>query len=216
MRELLERLSTLSTVVICAACAIHLAVFAFLWIWARRDLRIIVSSLADFTRDLRHRSILDSTAHLSDQIEAFLADVNEVLSDPSRKRDRAALLERMNILDEKRKYLHSLTFESCYNVARSMIEAYPLAGVVGTVLAIGVVLQTDRAADPSTGVTVLVQRFGESIWATFAGLVSAIMLMFINGFLETPFTRLSENRVHVRETVAHAKRELLINAGDPS
>ena len=216
MPQLIGRLSELSVFVICTACVVHVASFLFLWAWARRDLRVIVSSLADFTRDLRHRSILDTTAHLSDQIEAFLADVNEVLSDPSRKRDREALLQRMSILDEKRKYLHSLTFDSCYNVARSMIEAYPLAGVVGTILAIGVVLQSDKAADPSTGVTMLVQRFGESIWATFAGLTSAILLMFINGFLETPFTRLSENRVHVRDTVAHAKRELLVHAGDPS
>ncbi len=32
--------------------------------------------------------------------------------------------------------------------------------------------------------------------------------MFVNSLLEPGFSRLSENRLHVRETVAKAKREL--------
>jgi hypothetical protein len=59
---------------------------------------------------------MDGTVHLSDQIEAFLADVNEVLENPARRTDREALLHRMNILDENRRYLNSLTFETCYNL----------------------------------------------------------------------------------------------------
>jgi hypothetical protein len=35
--------------------------------------------------------------------------------------------------------------------------------------------------------------------------------MFINGILEPPFSRLTENRLHVRETVARVKRELSIS-----
>jgi biopolymer transport protein ExbB/TolQ len=90
-----------------------------------------------------------------------------------------------------------------------MIEAYPLAGVLGTILAIGAAL---NSPDPETASSVgaIVQRFGEAIWSTFAGLSAAIVLMFINGILEPPFSRLSENRLHVRETVARVKRELSI------
>ena len=211
MSELIDRLSALSTFAISVACAVHIVFFIFLWTWARRDLRNIASSLADFTRELRHRSILDSTSHLSDQIEAFLADVNEVLSDESRKQERESLLRRMNILDEKRKYLHSVFFETCYNLGRTMIEAYPLAGILGTILAIGAALQVD-SAEAGIGVNVIVRKFGDAIWSTFAGLTAAILLMFLNSLMEPTFNRLSENRVHVRDTIAHAKRELSMHA----
>lgn len=214
MSGLIDSLSGLSTVLIAAACAVHLSLFLVLWIWSRRDLRTIASSLDDFTRGLKHRSILDTTAHLSEQIDAFLADVNEVLGHPSRQTDRNALLQRMNILDEKRRYLSSMFFETTYNICRTMIEAYPLAGVLGTILAIGAALQTGSAAEGVATVSTIVSRFGDAIWSTFAGLTAAIMLMFLNSLVETPFRRLGENRVHVRETVARAKRELSLNSSE--
>jgi len=152
--------------------------------------------------------VLGSTAHLSDQIDAFLADVDDVLDDPSREEDRKTLVARMNILDERRRYLHSMFFETVYNMARTMIEAYPLAGVLGTILAIGAALQADAGAAGDASVSMIVNRFGDAIWSTFAGLIASIILMFANSFLETSFGRLAENREHVRHTVARAKREL--------
>lgn len=215
--ELIGRLSGLSTLTIVAAFAVHGFVFLVLWVWARRDLRVIASSLFDFTRRLKNQSLLDSHAHLSDQIDAFLADVNDVLDDPSRQEDRRSLLERMNLLDEKRRYLNSMFFETVYNITRTMIEAYPLAGVLGTILAIGAALQMDADAGTAVTVSSIVDRFGEAIWSTFAGLVAAILLMFVNSMFETGFERLSENRRHVRETIARAKRELSLHtAAAPS
>jgi biopolymer transport protein ExbB len=169
MQELLDSLSGLSTFVIAGAFAVHLAFFFLLWVWSRRDLRNIASSLYQFTSNLRHRSVMDSTVHLSDQIEAFLADVNEVLENPARRTDREALLHRMNILDENRRYLNSLLFETCYNLCRTMIEAYPLAGVLGTILAIGAALNSPLDPETASSVGAIVQRFGEAIWSTFAG-----------------------------------------------
>jgi biopolymer transport protein ExbB/TolQ len=182
-------------------------VFIGLWAWARRDLKNIASALFDFTRGLKHQSMLDATAHLSEQVEAFLADVNDTLGDPSRQADRAALLHRISILDEKRRYLNSMLFETCYNMARTMIEAYPLAGILGTILSIGAALQQ------SATIQAIVQRFGDAIWSTGAGLMAFILLLFLNSFLEPPFVRLAENRQHVRATVARAKRELSFTAG---
>src|SRR5690606_4851111 len=59
----LDQLSALSTLVITSACAVHLFVFFILWMWARRDLRHIASSLFEFTRGLTQQSVLGSTAH---------------------------------------------------------------------------------------------------------------------------------------------------------
>ena len=216
MPGLIDNLSSISTSVIGAAFAVHLSAFFVLRVWSRRDLRTIASSLDDFTRGLKHRSVLDSTMHLSDQIEAFIADVKEVLETPGHQADRQTLLERMSILDEKRKYLNSLFFETSYNICRTMIEAYPLAGVLGTILAIGAALQTGPDVTGSSAVTQIVERFGDAIWSTFAGLSAAIVLMFLNSWVEPPFRRLAENRTHVREMVARAKRELSFNAGEQS
>lgn len=209
---LLKQLSAASTFVICAAFAVHLFVFFVLWVWSRRDLRKIASSLYDFTKGIRNQSLLDSHSHLSDQIDAFLADVNDVMDDPTRKQERTSLLERMKILDEKRRYLDSMLFETVYNMARTMIEAYPLAGVLGTILAIGAVLQTPESADASVSVVgSLLGELGKAIWSTAAGLVSAMILMFLNSCLEPAFSRLTENRTHVRQTVSRVKRELAMS-----
>ncbi|MGC1276321.1 MAG: MotA/TolQ/ExbB proton channel family protein [Planctomycetaceae bacterium] len=205
MTDLLDRLSALSTLAIAAAAAVHLAFFVLLWIWFRRDTRVIAASLDRFTRGLKHRSVLDATGTLGDQIEAFLADVNEVLSSPAAVDERRVLRDRVNILDERRGYLNALPFETAYNVARTMVEAYPLAGTVGAILAIGAAL---TGPESDSTVAKIVTQFGEAIWSTFAGLTAAIVLMFVNSLLEPKFTRLGENRAHVRETVARAKREL--------
>lgn len=208
MNELVQYLSTLSTLIISATCGVHVLLYLVLWMWSRRDLKKIASALFDFTRGLKNQSLLDSTAHLSDQIDAFLSDVNDVLDEDGREIDRQALLERMRVLDEKRWYLNTMSFETVYNMARTMIEAYPLAGVLGTILAIGAALQANNADQTTATLGVILGRFGDAIWSTAAGLLAAMILMFINATLEPAFSRLSQNRHHVRDTVARAKREL--------
>lgn len=214
--DLLERLSQLSTPAIVCAFIVHLFVFLMLWTAYRHNLRTIALTLEDFTRGLRHRSVLDRTVHLSDQIEAFLTDVKEALETPSRAEDRQQLAIRLNILDEKRRYLHSLRFETYYNMWRSMIEAYPLFGLMGTILAIGAALQAGSSGEQAASTAAIITRFGEAIWSTFAGLFAAISLIFINSFVEPRFTALSENREQVRDMVARAKRELSLSANNPA
>jgi biopolymer transport protein ExbB/TolQ len=206
---LLDQLAHASTYVIVAAFFAHLLLFWLLWAWARRDLKNIASALSDFTRGLAHQSMLDSTAHLSDQVDAFLADVNDVLDDPSRQQDRQTLLNRISILDEKRRYLNSMLFETVYNMARTMIEAYPLGGILGTILSIAAALQQTAT------IQAIVARFGDAIWSTGVGLMAFIVLLLLHSFLEPPFLRLSENRQHVRATVARVKRELALSTAGP-
>lgn len=211
--DLLGRLSALSTPVIASVAMLHLLAFFWLRAWAGRDLRRMAADFDSFTRELKHRSLLERGINLSDQIEAFLADIRDILDDPAKKAERQALWHRMRILDEERRYLQSHAFDTAYNVCRSMIEAYPLAGVLGTILAIGAALQSGQG-DAQQTVGDIVRFFGDAIWSTFAGLIAAMVLMFINSIVETQFRRLSENRQHVRETVARAKRELAISAGE--
>ena len=209
---LLNRLSGLAAPIIAIVAALHLLAFFWLMGWARRDLRRMAADFDQFTRELKYRSILERGSNLSDQIDAFLADIKDVLDDPSKSAERQNLWQRMKILDEERRYLQSQSFETWYTVCRTMIEAYPLAGVLGTVLAIGAGLQSGQSNAQQT-IADIVRNFGDSIWSTFIGLFSAMVLMFVNSIVETKFRRLTENRLHVRETVARTKRELSIAAG---
>src|SRR6056297_1097320 len=129
---LIVRLSELSSWIILMALGLHLVLYAALFRWARRDLRGIAQALDEFTQDLRNRSLFGTTRHLSEQIDALVADVREVIDDPSRHGDAAVLLQRIRVLDERRGYFASLWFETCYSIGRNMIEAYPVAGVLGT------------------------------------------------------------------------------------
>lgn len=215
--DLLQSLSSLSTAAIILAFVLHLLFFFWLTAWARRDEHRMAADFEAFTRDLKHRSILERGLPLSDQIEAFLADIKDVLDDPAKQTERKALWQRMKILDEERRYLQSQSFETSYNICRTMIEAYPMAGILGTILAIGAALQAGKSTgDAATTVSAIVRNFGESIWATFSGLMAAIILMFFNSLVETRFRRLAENREHVRETITRAKREMSLSQGDPA
>ncbi len=201
---MLEQISHLSTYLIAGLGAVHVAAFFMLAGWTRRENRMLAQTLNRFTEGLPNRSQLDWGTHLADQIEAFLTDIDDVLAEPDGSPNRGLLRQRMQIIDERRDYLQSSRFETAWNVARTMIEAYPLAGVLGTICAIGAAL-----AGPDGGtVSTIVARFGDAIWSTFAGLSAAILLMLIHSYWETSFARLSENRDHVRDTVTKAKREL--------
>jgi biopolymer transport protein ExbB len=210
-QDLMQQCSRLVTPVIAGVAALHFLVFLWLAAWARGDVRRLAATLDAFTRDLKYRSLFERGADLSEQVDAFVADVRDVLDDPSKTAERLALAQRMQILDEQRRYLHSHAFETCYNVARTMIEAYPLAGTMGAILAIGSALQMSPDDSRNT-VGTIVRFFGEAIWSTFAGLISAVILMFVNSVVETRFQRLGENRAHVREMTARAKRDLSLAA----
>ena len=216
MNDLLARLSELSVPVIGACFAAHLVGFWVLLVWSGTGMKRLANTLDAFTRGLRHRSVVTEPRGLPDQIHAFLADVGDVLAaprrDPAAAADRAALRERIETLDESRRYLPSLSFEAAANTARTMIEAYPLLGVLGTVLAIGAAL----AGGEEATVGDIVGRFGEAIWSTAAGLGAALVLMFVGSLLEARFARLIELRKDVRAAVAHAKRELIVGNAPPS
>lgn len=201
---LLDQISQLSTTLIAGLAILHLLAFFMLAAWARRERRSLAQTLNRFTEGLPNRSQLDWGTHLADQIDGFLADIDDVLAEPPGSDNRGLLRQRMKIIDERRDYLQSSRFETAWNMARTMIEAYPLAGVLGTIIAIGAALSGPEGGS----VSLIVGRFGDAIWSTFAGLSAAIILMLVHSYWETSFARLSESRGHVRDTVSKAKREL--------
>ncbi len=210
--EWLRFCSTLATPTIAVVAVLHICLFLILRIWRKRDLQFLTETLDEFTHGLSNRSQLPRGTALENQVDAFLQDVGDVLADPRRQSDRQLCLNRLDILDQRRHYLNSIRFESAFHSARTMIEAYPLAGVLGTVLAIGSALQSDTTSGNAVGVNLVMERFGDSIWSTFAGLTAAVLLLFVSSLQEVHVARLAECRSGVREMIGRAKRELRLVA----
>lgn len=185
--------------------ALHLVFFWLLRAWAGRDVRTLAQLLERFTDGLHQRSRLDWRGHLTDQIEAFIQDTQDALSD---RTQQAKIRERLSVIDEQRPYLDSYRFEAAWNVARAGIEVYPLLGVLGTIFALWLAMR-EPAGDAAATVGTIVERFGLAIDSTFAGLAMAVMLMIVNSFYETLFVRITESRRAVRKLVAQVKRELI-------
>jgi len=120
---LLNQISQLSTYLIAGLAIFHLAAFFLLAGWARRERRSLAQTLNRFTEGLPNRSQLDWGTHLADQIDGFLADIDDVLAEPQGSANRSLLRQRMQIIDERRDYLQSSRSEAAWNVERTLSEA---------------------------------------------------------------------------------------------
>ena len=103
------------------------------------------------TGGLSRRSDHDPTHTVDERIDTFIADIREVIQNPQSPGESRKLYERIVSKDELRRYLQGTKFETWYNVARTGIEIYPLLGIIGTVLAIGLGLNARPATDVAAG-----------------------------------------------------------------
>jgi biopolymer transport protein ExbB/TolQ len=212
MNSVMEFLPGTISYVICGLATVHAVGFVVLWRWSSRDYRSQYRLLEDFTSGLSHRSRLAVGGHIADQVDAFLADIRDVLGRDPTDSSRQTLTDRIYVLDERRDYLNSMSFEKWTNMARTVIEVYPLLGILGTILAVAAALPA-LEANEAGAMTDIMRLFGAAIWSTIWGLGAAIILMWANSWLEPEYSRLAEIRINVRDVVAQAKRELGGDAG---
>lgn len=212
MNSVMEVLPGTISYVICGLATVHAVGFVVLWRWSKRDYRSQYRLLEDFTSGLSHRSRLSVGGHIADQVDAFLADIRDVLGRDPTDSSRQTLTDRVYVLDERRDYLNSMSFEKWTNMARTVIEVYPLLGILGTILAVAAALPA-LEANEAGAMTDIMRLFGAAIWSTIWGLGAAIVLMWANSWLEPEYSRLAEIRIQVRDVVAQAKRELGGDAG---
>jgi biopolymer transport protein ExbB/TolQ len=216
--------------------AIHAAGFVALLQARNRRVRQLESHLTNLVGGLSRRSDHDPSHTVDERIDTFIADIREVIQHPQSAGESRRLYERIVSKDELRRYLQGTKFETWYNVARTGIEIYPLLGIIGTVLAIGLGLNTrpdapsptsaapqaitasattpppaaapEPAPAPNAPTGAIVRNFAASIWATLVGLLFAILFMMVNAYLEPSFNRLIEHRANVRNVITHAKSQL--------
>ncbi len=218
---------------ILAAGIAHCFALVGLWAAGKKQLREISFYLFNlvkgFSSSIDHHPGL--TVH--EQIDSFIADISEVLHNRERAADRSKLYHRLIIKDESKRDLRGTKLETFYNVARTSIEAYPLLGILGTIFAIAlglnsprpmpsiagagqsIVATTQGAASaspeeefPAATSSAIIRNFANSIWSTASGIGFAIVLMIVNSCIEPGFDRLEGHRKSVRDVIGAAKIQL--------
>jgi hypothetical protein len=241
LSSLLQWLSENASLLICVLAVFHFLLFIWLRVQWSGALRKLQDFLGSLLRNIPGTTDLRRATDLDDQIEDFLQDVHAILTQDHFQEERATILTRVVAKKEQRPYLRAKGFERWYSVARAGVEIYPLAGILGTILAMGVSLtaappvqmpdsEADRAAitegieaditplgatsSDETAVASIVTNFRSAIWSTFFGLLFAILFMGINAWHEPSFTRLVEYRKAVREAIREAERGMVVAQGE--
>jgi hypothetical protein len=235
--SLLQWFADNASLLICCFAAVHFLVLLVLRVWWGRTLLTLQDYLRSLLANIKGTSDPSSTGDLDDQIEAFLQDVRAILTQEHFQHERDEIRTRVIAKKEQRPYLRAKAFERWYSVARAAVEIYPLAGILGTILAMAVSLapgiqpdaalaagsgNTAAAADADqpragtddtaaeTAVAGIVTNFRSAIWSTFFGLLFAIVFMGITAWYEPSFARLVEYRAAVREAIREAERSMVI------
>lgn len=224
---------------IVAVGLLHFAALFAVYRWRKHQAEGLAAYLSNLVKTFASSSDLDPRLTVSDRIDRFITDIREVLSDRQRHGDRSRLYHRLVIKDELRRDVEGTKLETWYNVLRTGIEAYPLLGILGTVLAIGLGLSVPAApppaapaaavaADvraagqapaeaPAASTSTIVRNFANSIWSTCAGILFAVVLMLVNAAIEPGFERLHKHRESVRDVIGAAKVSLGMEvAGAPA
>jgi biopolymer transport protein ExbB len=196
--------------IILAFAIVHAGLFSWLAASYRRKTKGLGAHLENLVRGFSSRSDTARNLSIDDDINMFLADLQDVIRNPAKLHELEDLRTRLIYKDEARPYLKTASFERVYSLSRTLIEIYPLLGILGTVLAIGCGLASQANAAPESGAAIdaVVRNFGNSIWSTFMGLLFAVIYMILNAFWEPSFLRLMEHQTNVREVITAAKCRL--------
>lgn len=186
---------------------LHAALFGWLWLSRRKQIRSLEGHLSNIVGTLSVHTDVDPNNTIDEKIDSFLHDIREVLHDPERRQDQRTLYQRLVLKEESKTYLKGQRFETWYSVLHTFIETYPFWGILGTLLGIGLGMRVTAAGEASP-TEAIVRNFGGAIWSTVAGLVCAIVLMLLHAAMEPSLRRLVEHRASVRDVIRAAKHEL--------
>jgi len=211
------------TYLIVGLALIHGIAYAVLLRRASRQRERLLAWLEKTVKMFR-RSSVPTGRSLDEQVDLFIADVRDVLGDESRSADQAGLRDRLATKDEDRPYLGRQT-ENLYNVLRAGCEAYPLLGILGTILSMAAAFQSgrggasdsdaDAAAQAMETIGNITFAFQDAIWSTAAGLTFALVFLMVNASTEENLSTLVDQQRHVHETIRAAKTQLGLQVEAP-
>jgi biopolymer transport protein ExbB len=242
----MQWLSDHSVHIILTLATIH--VLGFLWLFRARNVmrRQLKLELHNTVKNLPSCPDEPLQVDVDDQIDRFITVIREVVQDPARPDERRQIHNELRVRSKALRSVRSSFWETLHNLGRNFIEAYPLMGILGTILAIGLGISSPADASPDPGpaepttlpvvqnaseifvvaappqsesaVATIVGNFKNAIWSTFWGIAAAIVLIFMNALLEPGFGRLIEHQRAVREIMRMATREASVQPqhGEPA
>jgi biopolymer transport protein ExbB len=221
---MMQWLANNSVAIIWFFAVVHLLVFAALWMKHRRHKARLRRFLDNILRHTRGAGD-DDDRTVDEAIEGFLHDIRNLLD--NHPEQIPELRQRVEEKDELKKYVVKDWFETLYNAARTFIQAYPLMGILGTVLAIGVGMNAPRIEPPAPAAPAavvaapapaapahngsasnIVSNFRNAIWSTVWGLIFGVLFMVGNSLVERRFERLEQYNQEVRDVVRETRRSL--------
>jgi biopolymer transport protein ExbB len=190
-------------------CAIlNVVAWFYLVLTAGQSSKQMFAWLQNLVGPFSRRRDVQPAAHQLDSIDAFLADVRDVVEQPEDEAELRSLQQRITIKGESRPHGLSHMFEQIYGLCRASIEAFPLLGILGTVLAIAAGMQATSDGQTASQITQVVKNFGESVYCTAWGILFAIVFSFVNGWYEPDFHRVIGQTHMLEDLVLAVKKKV--------
>ncbi len=183
--------------------------------WRRsRLLKEWLKQLEALTATMEHKTSYTSRLPNEQMVEARVRDVLESLSRGDWER-KPELGDEMRNLRTNRPWDHGWGVRNAYNAVRTLVECYPLLGILGTIAALGVALGGEREA--SDQISVMMRSFSAAVWSTFWGILAAVAFMGLYSWRDGSFERYSrchERLSDIGEKVDQLHRERQARAGN--
>lgn len=193
-------LSDQMVAIILAVAVFETALFIILYRMASSNTNQLCDSLRNMLRGVKDPPEQDRSRIIHDEIVALL-DCAESLRKTSVE-DFKRLLSNIRSQDARKIDLKSYRIDSWGNVANAIVQAFPLLGIFGTILAIGQSLQGSEG-----DVSVIMRAFTNAINTTILGLVFAVIYMIVDAFFQAKAGRLKNELNKYRDVIKHYQHE---------
>ena len=208
MTSLVSFLSSIWVYVILFCAVLNVIGWVYLVQTASRSSKQMYAWLHNLVGPFSRRRDVEPDSHQLDSIDAFLNDVRDVVEHPQDEQELRSLQQRITIRGETHPHGLSHMFEQIYGLCRASIEAFPLLGILGTVLAIASGMQATSDGETASQITQVVKNFGESVYCTAWGILFAIVFSFINGWFEPDFHRVVSHSHTLEDLVLAVKKKV--------
>lgn len=193
-------LSDQMVAIILAVAVFETALFIILYRMASSNTNQLCDSLRNMLRGIKDPPEQDRSRIIHDEIVALL-DCAESLRKTSVE-DFKHLLSNIRNQDARKIDLKSYRIDSWGNVANAIVQAFPLLGIFGTILAIGQSLQGSEG-----DVSVIMIAFTNAVNTTILGLVFAVIYMIVDAFFQAKAGRLKNELNKYRDVIKHYQHE---------
>jgi len=154
---------------------------------------------------------VDKSQNLDQIIDAHIKTISDGLMIWTKAEKENTLL-RMELKEESKHQYDDLNFfVILYSLARSIIEVFPLLGILGTLLAIGAGFGGEEKVE-SEQIKSVIKNFKDSVWVSAGGISCAIFYTLVNSYCEPIFEKLVTNKSKINDLISEAKKSVRFSA----